>query len=207
MLTILWSLQAIIFQNGRAIGRSVNLKLYSCKLPESSLYKSEESLAVECFALQLDAWHPSWKARTQDSSPLYIAVDEDFKRSSFHVQLIGRTSRGTNFALPFAYKFEGSAVCSRLDYYDQHVKRHQQSFASLHDTEVSGEYNIKFGEHKISSYFTIWQYPCSRAWLEDLLSHKQCTPSCIHIFICLYCAILHTFKSLACMQTAEPHPT
>ena len=83
----------------------MNLKLYSCKLPESSLYESEDSLAIECFALQLDAWHPSWKARTEDSSPLYIAVDEDFKRSSFHVQLIGRTSRGTNFALPFAYKF------------------------------------------------------------------------------------------------------
>lgn len=146
MLTVTRSLQAIIFQNGRAIGRSVNLKLYSCTLPESSLYKSEESLAIECFALQLDAWHPSWKARTEDSSPLYIAVDEDFKKSSFHVQLIGRTSRGTNFALPFAYKFEGSAVCSRLEYYDQHVKRHQQSFASLHDTEVSGEYNINFGE-------------------------------------------------------------
>ena len=156
----------------------MNLKLYSCTLPESSLYKSEESLAIECFALQLDAWHPSWKARTEDSSPLYIAVDEDFKKSSFHVQLIGRTSRGTNFALPFAYKFEGSAVCSRLDYYDQHVKRHQQSFASLHDTEVSGEYNIKFGEclefkHSLSFCST----PTAQRDHEDALGRAGCLPS------------------------------
>ena len=180
----------------------MNLKLYSCKLPESSLYESEDSLAIECFALQLDAWHPSWKARTEDSSPLYIAVDEDFKRSSFHVQLIGRTSRGTNFALPFAYKFEGSAVCSRLDYYDQHVKRHQQSFASLHDTEVSGEYNIKFGGSHSIQATTIWQYPSTAQRDSMCLSRlhlcatacKQCAIifMCVLVrFICLTASCLH----------------
>ena len=200
MLTVTRSLQAIIFQNGRAIGRSVNLKLYSCTLPESSLYKSEKSLAIECFALQLDAWHPSWKARTEDSSPLYIAVDEDFKKSSFHVQLIGRTSRGTNFALPFAYKFEGSAVCSRLDYYDQHVKRHQQSFASLHDTEVSGEYNINFGTCLAYQASPILQYPCNPACFS-----KTCRTALIllapHMYDILQVfPILKVSCSLACMQ-------
>jgi hypothetical protein len=137
--------QAIIFQDGRAIGRSVNVRLFSCQTPDASLFSSPESLAVESFAVQLDAWLPSWRARTEGSSPLYIAVDEAFKGSTFRIQLIGRTREGKNFALPFAYQFTGAFVCSRLDYFTQYVRRHQESRRELLEAPINAGHAINFG--------------------------------------------------------------
>lgn len=137
--------QAIIFQNGRAVGRSANVRLFTCGAAEPSLFISAESLAVECFAVQLDAWLPSWKAKAEGSSPLYIAVDDSFKASTFRIQLIGRTREGKNFALPFAYQFTGAFVCSRLDYYDQYVRRHQACRRDLGDAPFNADHAINFG--------------------------------------------------------------
>ena len=141
--------QAIIFQDGRAIGRSGKVRLFSCPTAEASLSISADSLAVESFAVQLDAWLPSWKTAAEDSSPLYIAVDEAFTSSTFRVQLIGRTRQGKNFALPFAYQFTGAFVCSRLDYFDQYVRRHQENRRSSAQTPLSCEHAINFGALKL----------------------------------------------------------
>ena len=140
--------QAIIFQDGRAIGRSGRVQLFSCPSADASLCASADSLAVESFAVQLDAWLPSWKTKSEGSSPLYIAVDEAFKASTFRVQLIGRTRQGKTFALPFAYQFTGACVCSRLDYFDQYVRRHQENRRSTALTPLSCEHAINFGALK-----------------------------------------------------------
>lgn len=142
--------QAIIFQDGKAIGRSLTLRLYSCEAIDADLCK--KGLGVESFSLQLDSWLPSWKAKSDDSSPLYIAVDERFKASRFHIQLIGRTREGKSFALPFTYHFDGAHAYSRLEYFDSYVKRHQQSRQDLLDTPVSSEFSVNFGECLIFAF-------------------------------------------------------
>ena len=135
--------QAIIFQDGKVIGRSLTLRLYSCEAVDKDL--CSQGLGVESFALQLDSWLPSWKPKSDDSSPLYIAVDERFQASRFHIQLLGRTSEGKNFALPFAYHFDGAHAQSRLEYFDNYVRRHQQSRQELLDTAVTSELCVHFG--------------------------------------------------------------
>lgn len=132
-----------MFQNGRAIGRSSKLKLYSCETVGETPSSSEGRLAVATFALLLDAWLPAFKAHSDNSSPLYIPINESFESSSFRVQLLGRTREGRNIALPFAYRFEGAAVCSRLQYFDRHVRKHQQR---RQDTPLSCEQHIDLGE-------------------------------------------------------------
>jgi hypothetical protein len=153
------SWQAIIFRNGRATGRSSKLRLYSCEIAEEESGNTQGRLAVATFALLLDAWLPAFKAKFGDSSPLCIAVDRGFETSSFRIQLLGRTREGKNIALPFAYQFEGASVCSRLQYFDRHVKKHQQS---RQDTPLSSEQHINFGKPSSAYYYCPFFCPWTR---------------------------------------------
>ena len=128
--------QAILYQDGRAIGRLVTpqvLKTSSYQLPSTSL-SAKVGVPVELISIKFDRWQPSSQKQNPVSlaPSLSIACDTPFLSSSYRLQVFGHGAEGS-FAFPQQYEFSGQTVRAALNYHSQRNNyiKHQQLRHSL----------------------------------------------------------------------------
>ena len=87
-------MQAIIFQNGKAIGRLLSPQLSSTEIQEEGWTQVPQGsdsvrtgVVVEIISIEYDRWQPAWLVNKSLSKPLYLPVDSTFAASTYRLQV------------------------------------------------------------------------------------------------------------------------